>query len=315
MQYGYDAIAEIVALPADELAGIPQPLQTGEYRTVSNDRVRAWLAHYYLGRGLAAGESVVARLILHPRGNPWVGLFLGMQFELRQDDRTVARGRVVQCWFGCADGIGVQAMTLAQFVSNVEPTLRQVFTRDRDPDGALVDDVHEPFQERVQSRGILASHAPYFSYEQVRAFAAAAQAAGDTGLYLYQWEFQTQLACYYFSLGSDEATEKFLDFYHWNTPPGGTAIFSATGRWGALSSGSAQHAVIGGSTEFVDHVYQELRTTEAEQVELFFGGYEAHLWLLDHQDCPWVPELLCHLYGLERANQYISLAEERAADE
>jgi len=307
----YDALANLTAIAA--IGPWDRP-----YQAITIDSGRRWSACFHVGRGLPARATAEVRVQLQPRGDAAAQLFPGMAFELRDDGHAVAHGRITHCWFGCAEGFGVRTLTRAPFLTEALPLLRQVFRVSDEPfEGNLEGAIAAPFEAGIAERGVLATALWCFPSDQCQALVNAAAAIGDTGLYHWVHEagiseesLDIDLVCY-FPLGTAAEREEFLLFYDVNEPLIGSTLFSATGRWGAIAYGGADHAVLGGPTGFVTTVYDALGTNAEEQALKFLAGYESSYWVRDHSRCPWVPELLTHLYGEAAARHFVAIAEGR----
>lgn len=317
---GYNAEVELIAVPASR--GSTDGTY-GNRRYNLSFAGRATRVQGFFNATTLPGETSTRSLRLEPPDDSSAQLSPGLTFDVRADDVLVARGRILRCWFGCAPGYGVRTLSLEEFRVNALPRLLQVFRYPLPtPDEYRFYDFAHPFQPTVVQRGIIDCAGP-FRAEHIQAFARAAHAVGDTGLYLYASELglsadalEEYPACY-FSMSTILEVEAIVEFYHANTSPLlGKAAFSATGLWGAWST-DMDGAIVGGSPAFMAHVYAELGTTEERSAQGFFDGYEGNLWLTDHLAevkpgrCPWIPELLAHLYGDEKAVRYISAAEHK----
>lgn len=83
-----------------------------------------------------------------------------------------------------------------------------------------------------------------------------------------------------------------------------TAMYSSDGDWGMLTS-QENHALIGGTERFISLLSQHL------DLESDVPGFLAY-WKDVHQrlavDIAWIPRLLHHIYGHEKATWYITEA-------
>ncbi len=139
--------------------------------------------------------------------------------------------------------------------------------------------------------------------DQYRTLFAAARALG---------EHEAYIATYVFHGDGTDRFEDWLavdlhdeDAYHQKWPTGlwEHAVFSPTGQWGALTTDS-EEAFVGGPRAFVDEVRERLAIDEDEIVRDWLGYWEDARRPDFEPD--WIPDLLEHLYGHERARAWLA---------
>lgn len=178
--------------------------------------------------------------------------------------------------------------------------------RSRDP-------FEEPVQANVSSRAILyPSNYLFQRYpEQYTAIVSGAVSVGESRAYVSETEGYAQGIEFdspggYHALIDFDGTS-FKDLIVRTREqgyPGITeaALYSTQGTWGAITS-HERHAVVGGPPEFM--------AVLAEQLDLEAGIQE---FLADFKDAydrfggdsSWIPRLLRHTYGDEKASQYLA---------
>jgi hypothetical protein len=79
-------------------------------------------------------------------------------------------------------------------------------------------------------------------------------------------------------------------------------IYSKNGNWGVLFSHES-HALIGGSEKFIELLQKGIPSID-DQIEEFLNEWKYNR---DHYESSieWVPRLLTHLYGPEKAATYL----------
>lgn len=188
-----------------------------------------------------------------------------------------------------------------QYRIEAEPTFRKVFARDYPFDAPIASHVHR--------RSLLHPVTYELDYIQLHAVASAAQVVGDDA--------------FYFSVLERPSEEEQKEYYHWLIPLEDlnsyyrlgkdapvfileNALYSPTGKWGLMLSHES-FALAAGSSIFIETLYTYLPNSEDEQVRAFLQG-----WKADHDRfglrIDWIPGLLKHLYGAEKARGLLAEA-------
>lgn len=170
------------------------------------------------------------------------------------------------------------------------------------------DPFNQPFNETVSHRVILFPTAPYqLDEDMYEAVASAAEAVGDTTALLTLTE------------GYKGGREGFESCGHWQielrSDPYAVlskdkewislvenAIYSPTGTWGLIIS-HEEHAVVGGPPAFVEAIKRNLPGVE-DQLQEFLLTWQDYRDRLGTQ-IDWLPELLRHIYGTEKAHRLL----------
>lgn len=208
------------------------------------------------------------------------------------------------------------ALTETEFRQEAEPFLRQVFVNNNAFD--------RPFAPNIIGRRIIYPCYSELEERLVNAVISAAAALGDSGCYLslvgISGSYEDPNHCYIplsefieAYAGTDE--DKLIGTRLKMNPYGlETIIYSATGKWGILTS-HEMYGLLGGSLEFID----QIRASVANLDEQVYGFLERLRGLLvvagayppDVTRNKWLPGLLAHVYGLEEAQEILRQSDER----
>jgi hypothetical protein len=187
---------------------------------------------------------------------------------------------------------------------------------------ANFDSFGKPFQPSIASRLILYPLAFWLATEELSGLRRAAAQIGDDGFYEWMCE----------SPGHNEPLHGRLSKPEWDRdfdqhppryyavsddiePPSDrfleTAWLSSSGRWGMIIS-HEDHAVIGGTTDFIDALRKHLPALEIPQEIRPDGTLEPAEWIAiddqvtafiraatewSHDPGAWLPDHLAHIYG------------------
>lgn len=196
----------------------------------------------------------------------------------------------------------MQILTDAQYQIEAEPILRKVFVND--------DPFDNTFSPNITERLILYRCETYLEPDLVEGLVAAASDLGDTNCYLINlFRDDKKPNDYYLSLSElhDEyvgyscnniPTEEGLDIDLWIE----YVIYSAQGKWGLMVS-HEHHGMLGGSSKFINKVREFVPNLD-EQVYLFLKKLKS-ISYSPHARLDWLPELLTHIYGQEKAEMLL----------
>lgn len=168
-----------------------------------------------------------------------------------------------------------------------------------------VDSFDEPLASEVKNRELWAPVYYTLSVEQFGAVCAVAAAVGDvqicvsvteefesgSGLTATHWIFESWEYAEY----EDEPSFRVLE----------NAVYSPSGKWGILFS-HEQHAIVGGSPEFMSTLTREYPDLTQSTVE--FLRYWSDVSQRHGTSVKWVPLLLAHIYGREQAKILLAKA-------
>ncbi len=202
----------------------------------------------------------------------------------------------------------MRGLTEAEFREEVVPLVVQLFHPDRigylPATAYAVDHEEQPFTDALTSRLIIPI-VVQFSDEDLRAIVAAARSVGDTALYYYRpgdpvpsGSLAVPWWAYVFPIDTSAAIEEFVHWYDQRFLPG-SLLISPAGNWAALSS-EQNHGVLGGTDEFTQAFSRALGATPQDLVQRYLQDYEVMTWRRGDWAW-WVPTLLAHICGPERA--------------
>lgn len=158
----------------------------------------------------------------------------------------------------------------------------------------------EPFQPTTEKRAILYPVAYHLDQAEYASLAAASSAVGESEAF--------------FSAIEGYRDGDFDEHDHWRVglhsypyeqlrhsgwfPLMESAIYSTTGSWGLLIS-HEQHAMVGGTAAFMDSLLVAMPGLEIQVTEFLVTWKDNRDRL--GSDVTWLPELLEHVYGPEKA--------------
>jgi hypothetical protein len=188
-----------------------------------------------------------------------------------------------------------------EYQIQAESILRQVFTND--------DPTENPFSVNIPER-LIVSPWDYMETKLIEAVIIAASNSGDRNCYLTNLgRYEGEANHYYISLAElhdksallshvTGANQVILDIFYWRD----YIIYSDRGLWGIMIS-HEDFAVIGGSSEFIYKLH-ELVPDLDRQVYPFLEKFKS-LNVMLHRDFDWIPKLLTHIYGQDKAKQLL----------
>ena len=158
------------------------------------------------------------------------------------------------------------------------------------------DPYEEPFLAEAGSRGLLFPMGYAHAGRELEALRAAAASLGDPTCYLQLYVF-----------GEDEWPYWELDLTEADPYAGiplirENSLFSREGAWGMLVS-DENHALVAGHLTFVETLVSGLDPPDLDAHALRFLAHWAELRASTGQASEWLPVLLAHLYGDERARE------------
>jgi hypothetical protein len=185
----------------------------------------------------------------------------------------------------------IKPLTEKDFHEYIYKVFTSVFTSN--------DPFNKPIASSLYCRAILYPIAYKLETIELQAVALAAQAVGDNGFYLtvterpneveqdrpYHWYIPVEDLESYYKLSSPFVLENTL--------------YSHEGKWGMIIS-HEQHAVIGGSDLFLDTLFSHLLVSADQQLTEFLSTWKEN-YTRFQTDIAWLPELLAHVYGEEKA--------------
>ena len=193
----------------------------------------------------------------------------------------------------------MQTLTEAEYLSQAEPKLRQVFVHD--------DPFTRPFMSGVAERLIVAPYKYFIEPPLTDAVIKAASSIGDQGCYLsLLWRNKdgTEPAHWYIPLSEfhdayfgDETSSRIAcenSFFGLSE----SAIYSSQGRWGIIVT-HEWFGLLGGTPEFISAIRSSVPNIEQqvlkflEHIKHCKESYGAGATL------DWVRPLLIHVYGEE----------------
>jgi hypothetical protein len=186
----------------------------------------------------------------------------------------------------------MKSLSEEEFAIEAALSLQQVFVDD-DPFG-------QPFTAAVPVRKILFPIHYQLSPSLLQPLASAATQIGDHG--------------FYFSVLERPAMDQQDRPYHWYIPFTAleqyysldypfvleNALYSPSGQWGIMLS-HEQHALFGGSTQFMSSLSGELGK---DNLDAFLSFWQ-HAQENYQTNVDWLPNQLIHVYGYEAANQLL----------
>jgi hypothetical protein len=173
------------------------------------------------------------------------------------------------------------------------PARNRVFASD--------DPYEEPFLAEVGSRALLFPMGYAHSGRELDAIRAAAAALGETTCYLQLYLFGEDEWPYWQLDLADADPYAGIPFVHENS------LFSRDGAWGLLVS-DENHAVVAGDETFVETLVSGLDPPDLDAHALAFLAHYVELRASVGRRYEWLPVLLAHLYGDERAAALIERA-------
>lgn len=180
-----------------------------------------------------------------------------------------------------------------QYIQEAANIFNQIF-RSSDP-------FDEPFKNIFEKRSLIYPVFYELDKVQLQALVKAAQAVGDTGMYVSFTErppAAEQDRAYHWYFPFDE-----IVIYDVLQEPLENAIYSTNAKWGLLIS-HEKHCVIAGSKFFIKILFDNLPFSEDEYI---FEFLELWKWFREDfiSDIEWLPILLKHLFGKEKATEYL----------
>jgi hypothetical protein len=163
------------------------------------------------------------------------------------------------------------------------------------------DPYEEPFLDDVGPRGLLFPMAYAHAGRELDALRAGAAALGETTCYLQLYLF-----------GEDEWPYWELDLTETDPYAGipfirENSLFSRAGAWGLLVS-DENHGLVAGEETFVQTLVAGLDPPDLDAHAVRFLAHFAELSASYGQRYDWLPVLLAHLYGEERAAELVERA-------
>lgn len=192
----------------------------------------------------------------------------------------------------------MRALSEEDFVRETKPLYEHVFTTGNP--------FESPFTSAIESRMILFPVHYMMETSLARAITKASAQLNENSFYLsvlerpaaeepdrpYHWHIAFAELEQYRSLGYPFVLEN--------------AVYSERGTWGLMFS-HERHAVLGGPSEFVQVVAQELPKL-TDQVENFIATWKKNQKRLG-SNVEWLPGLLRHVYGDEQAQKLMTKAD------
>jgi hypothetical protein len=188
-----------------------------------------------------------------------------------------------------------------EYQIQAESILRQVFTND--------DPTENPFSVNILER-LIVSPWDNVKTKLIEAVITAASNSGDKNCYLANLgQYKGEANHCYMSLTELHDENAYLsygtvvdgvnlDIFLWID----YIIYSDRGSWGIMIS-HEDFAVIGGSSEFICKLH-ELVADLDRQVYPFLEKFKS-LSVMLHRDFDWIPKLLTHIYGQDKAKQLL----------
>ncbi len=188
---------------------------------------------------------------------------------------------------------GIQTISKAEYREKYEQVFSRVF--------ASNNPFEDTFTETVPSRALLHSVLYEFDRTQFVALRSAARAILDHGVVATcLWPVEDEDCHWYIPLNELERCHALPGpiFVYEN------AIFSPSGKWGLMFS-HENFVVLGGEQQFIDVFFVELGTSVNEQVNTFLRDWkeDANMYSFN---VAWIPPLLKHLFGEERAKEFLT---------
>ena len=186
-----------------------------------------------------------------------------------------------------------------EYQIQAESILRRVFTND--------DPTENPFSVNIPER-LIVSPWDDVKTELIEAIITAASDSGDRNCYLTNFGRYTGEANHcYVSLAELHDENAYLSYA---TTVNGVSldifcwidyvIYSDRGTWGIMIS-HENFATIGGSSKFI-YKLRELVPDLDRQAYPFLEKFKS-LSVMLHRDFDWIPKLLTHIYGQDKAKQ------------
>ena len=163
------------------------------------------------------------------------------------------------------------------------------------------DPYEEPFLAEVGSRALLFPMSFAHEGRELEALRAAAGSFGETTCYLQLYVFAEDEWPYWEIDLSEAEPYDGIPFIQENS------LFSQEGHWGLLVS-DENHALAAGAETFVETLVSGLDPPDLDGQALRFVGHYAELQASTGRRYDWLPVLLAHLYGEERAAELAARA-------
>ncbi len=177
-------------------------------------------------------------------------------------------------------------LTTKEWRESGAPARNRIFASD--------DPYEEPFLPEVGSRALLFPMGYRHEGRELEAIRAAAASLGETACYLQLYQFTEDEWPYWELELSDADPWAGIPFILENS------LFSRDGRWGMLVS-DENHGLAAGDETFVETLVSGLDPPDLEAHALLFLAQWVELRADTGQSYGWLPVLLAHLYGEERA--------------
>ncbi len=186
----------------------------------------------------------------------------------------------------------IEPLSETEYQYRAEPVFNSVFA-EANPFG-------EPFRPSIQPRLLLYSIQWHLHEPWLEPVTRAIQAFGEKGFYV------TAL--------SRPVQEKPGEVYHWYVPldqanqygsrvfSQENAIYSVLGRWGMIFS-DEDHALVGGPRLLISSIQNAVPDVE-RRVQQFLDVWK-YYFETNHVDLHWLPRMLTHVYGLEKARKLL----------
>lgn len=195
----------------------------------------------------------------------------------------------------------MRVLSKAEFITEAEPSLRQVFVND--------DAFDQPFSPNVVARRIIYLCSVYIRSPLIDAIVAATSNLGDTGCYIYDLWVREEQHCYipfsefsavYFGI---EICDKSIKRKLGLSLSIENILYSPRGKWGVIIS-HEHHGMLGGSAQFIEDIRQAIPDLERQ----VYNFIEERLRRTEIGKIPtvvlsWLPELLLHVYGQTTAEK------------
>jgi hypothetical protein len=200
----------------------------------------------------------------------------------------------------------MRSLTEAEYLSEAEPLLRQIFVHD--------DLFTAPFNPSVSERLLVALYQYVIEPPLTTAVLNAASKIGDEGCYLsLLWKRNDGTAIEHWYIPLSEFEDAYVDYNHpswvgrenrcFNVVE--SAIYSPHGRWGVAVT-HEWFGLIGGTPEFVNEIRASMPDVDQQVLQFleYFKHFKESYGRLATLE--WIRPLLVHTYG-EESTQLLML--------
>jgi len=190
----------------------------------------------------------------------------------------------------------MESYTEIEFRKNMDPIFRAIFTG-----GSAYD---APFQPGIQPRLLLYGFHWYLHEPWLEPVVRTLKELGEEGFYvsaLYRPKPEEQTQPYHWFVPLSEAAS-----YGAVVVSQENAIYSVNSQWGIICS-DEDHALVGGSELLVENIKNAVGDLDYRLSEFFKAWKDYHR--RNKVDITWIPPMLSHVYGPEKAAQLLRQAQ------